>query len=71
MAAPSKADMKRVTLIARRIQVAPKVVITTGVASMGEEVISAYVDSLWAGIRRSWRSTRGGVFTIGGMAVKT
>lgn len=70
MAAASEADMKPVTRIARCIQAVPRVVVTAGAESEVENISYAFVDSDWAGCRRSRKSTSYGVLTGGGMAAK-
>ena len=70
MASPTVLDVKAVTRLIRFLKGLPRMVQTIPFAERPPTVVEAYVDSDWAGCRRSRKSTSGGILFLGGVPVR-
>jgi hypothetical protein len=70
MSKPTVSDARAITRLCRFLKGLPRVVQRIPFADQAPSVIEVYVDSDWAGCRRSRKSTSGGVMLFGGAAVK-
>ena len=70
MAKPTVLDVKAVTRLIRFLKGLPRMVQRIPFMDRPPTVVEAYVDSDWAGCRRSRKSTSGGILYLGGVAVR-
>ena len=70
MSKPTASDAKAVTRLCRFLKGLPRLVQRIPFADCPPSNIEVFVDSDWAGCRRSRKSTSGGVVLFGGAAVK-
>ena len=70
MSSPTEADMRAVRRLCRFLRGLPRVVQKIPFTDFTPSVIRAYVDSDWAGCRKSRKSTSGGVLFFGDTAVR-
>ena len=67
---PIQGDAKAIARLCRFLKGLPRLVQRIPFADHPPSIIEVYVDSDWAGCRRSRKSTSGGVILFGGAAVK-
>ena len=70
MSSPSEEDLASVRRLCRFLKGLPRLVQRIEFAAFSPTVIQAYVDSDWAGCRRTRKSTSGGVLMLGGTPVR-
>lgn len=70
MAKPTVSDAKAVTILCRFLKGVPRLVQKIPFSDHPPSIIEVYVDSDWAGDRKSRKSTFGGVLMFGGTAVR-
>ena len=70
MSSPTDADMRAVRRLRRFLRGLPRVVQEVPFTDFTPSVVRAYVDSDWAGCRKSLKSTSGGVLFFGDTAVR-
>ena len=71
MATPLASDVSKMKRIARYLVGVPALKMRSGPESYDDDKIIAYVDSDWAGCRKTRRSTSGGMLVVGGMLVRS
>lgn len=71
MSTPTTKDLAKIKRLARYVQTVPRLTLQSNSEQRQSDEIHAFVDAAWAGCRASMRSTGGGVFTVGGMVVKS
>ena len=70
MAKPTVGDAKAITRLYRFLKGVPRLVQKIPFSEYPPSIIEVYVDSDWAGCRKSRKSTSGGVLMFGGSAVR-
>ena len=70
MSNPTEADARAVTRLCRFLKGLPRIVQQIQFADYSPTIAETYVDSDWAGCRKSRKSTSGGVIYLGGVAVR-
>ena len=70
MSKPTQGDAKAIARLCRFFRGLPRLVQRIPFADHPPSIIEVYVDSDWAGCRRSRKSTSGGVILFGGAAVE-
>ena len=70
MSNPAEEDMQRMKRMIRFLKGLPRMVQKIAFSDHPPSVIRAYVDSDWAGCRRTRKSTSGGVLYFGGSVVR-
>ena len=70
MANPTELDVKGVTRLIRFLKGLPRMVQRIPFEDRPPTIVEAYVDSDWAGCRKSRKSTSGGILYLGGVAVR-
>ena len=70
MAKPTVSDAKAITRLCRFLKGVPRLVQRIPFSDHPPSTVEVYVDSDWAGCRRSRKSTSGGVLLFGGAAVR-
>ena len=70
MANPTKLDAKAIARLCRFLKGLPRMVQRIAFEDRPPTIIEAYVDSDWAGCRKSRKSTSGGIIYFGGVAVR-
>ena len=70
MSSPTEADAKAITRLCRFLKGLPRMVQRIPFEDRPPSVIEVYVDSDWAGCRKSRKSTSGGIIYFGGVAVR-
>ena len=70
MSNPSEGDLVAIKRLCRYLQGLPRVVQRIDFGDRLPSIVEAYVDSDWAGCRKTRKSTRGGVLMLGTTAVR-
>ena len=70
MSEPTQGDARAIARLCRFLKGLPRLVQRIPFADHPTSVIEVYIDSGWAGCRKSRKSTSGGVILFGGAAVK-
>jgi hypothetical protein len=70
MAKPTALDAKAITRLIRFLKGLPRIIQRVPFEDRPPTVVEAYVDSDWAGCRKSRKSTSGGILYLGGVAVR-
>ena len=70
MSSPSEEDLVAVKRLCRFLRGLPRLVQRIEFEEFAPTIVKAYVDSDWAGCRKTRKSTSGGVLMLGGTAVR-
>ena len=70
MANPTEMDVKAMSRLIRFLKGLPRMVQRIPFEDRPPTVVEAFVDSDWAGCRKSRKSTSGGILYLGGVAVR-
>ena len=70
MSSPSENDLVAVKRLCRFLRGLPRVVQRIAFGNFAPTIVKAYVDSDWAGCRKTRKSTSGGVLMLGDTAVR-
>ena len=70
MSSPSEGDLVAIKRLCRFLQGLPRVVQRIDLGNFSPTIVKAYVDSDWAGCRKTRKSTSGGALVLGTTAVR-